>query len=331
MGGLEKSQENPDDELRSWKNALNRANNQIDALAQKVAKLEAELKKKDELIMELELNRDCAGPHGDCDTCHIPKKECAWYNKYKKDAPGPAPKKPDDKCQKEAGICEIEKYCRPRWVCESCGAGPCYFGGEWPHVCAQDGETKSEWVQLKPDDEYTTDEESQVGRLTQGDKCPKCKGTGRPMQNPHGYCPDCQGTGKKPSKKLCEDCYCGPIRKTNDGPGKPLRDCFICHNKSNWHPKENDKCSECAGLGLPPVFPGSERRRCNTCGSTGKKPSEQEKAEGMVSRETAPRTRGAPIGQGGPAPETPRAPKEPDRMTDDWRGCGEYEAGKCEG
>ena len=34
------------------------------------------------------------------------------------------------------------------------------------------------------------------------------------------------------------------------------------------------KCSECAGLGLPPVFPGSERRRCNTCGSTGKKPDE---------------------------------------------------------
>lgn len=50
----------------------------------------------------------------------------------------------------------------------------------------------------------------------------------------------------------------------------------------------------------------------------------------MVSRETAPRTRGAPIGQGGPAPETPRAPKEPDRMTDDWRDCDEYEAENCE-
>jgi len=60
------------------------------------------------------------------------------------------PRKPSDDL---SGYCECEQGCRPRWVCKACGAGPCYFGGEWPHVCAQDGETKSDWIQIKPDDE----------------------------------------------------------------------------------------------------------------------------------------------------------------------------------
>ena len=44
-----------------------------------------------------------------------------------------------------------------------------------------------------------------------------------------------------------------------------------------YAPKEAEPCPECAGLGLPPVFPGAERRRCNTCGATDKKPKETDR------------------------------------------------------
>ena len=37
----------------------------------------------------------------------------------------------------------------PWWICENCGAGPCYAGGEWPHVCMCDGKTESKWGELK--------------------------------------------------------------------------------------------------------------------------------------------------------------------------------------
>ena len=60
-----------------------------------------------------------------------------------------------------------------------------------------------------------------------------------------------------PKKRVCNDC------------GKPMEgklDHLFCTPKT-----PDDKCPECAGLGLPPVFPGAERRRCNTCGVTDKK------------------------------------------------------------
>ena len=56
--------------------------------------------------------------------------------------------------------------------------------------------------------------------------------------------------GKDNIPVSCLTCYCGPVKKTNDGPGKPLRDCFICNVFSNWHPKPDDKkCPRCNGHG----------------------------------------------------------------------------------
>lgn len=40
------------------------------------------------------------------------------------------------------GMIKWEDADEPQWVCNNCSGGPCFFGGEWPHVCACDGKTE---------------------------------------------------------------------------------------------------------------------------------------------------------------------------------------------
>lgn len=87
-----------------------------------------------------------------------------------------------------------------------------------------------------------------------------CDGLPLETQRDDKYCEDF-------SYIKCQSC-CPKFPPAN--PDSP----FLKAMKDGKKPKEtqrDDECPECAGLGLPPTFPGADRRRCNTCGSTGKK------------------------------------------------------------
>jgi len=126
--------------------------------------------------------------------------------------------KPEDKKPSTSyGECEIEKYCRPRWKCQACDAGPCYFGGEWPHVCACDGQTKSNWIQIKPDDEYIMDKKPSKQSCVYKDRIEW-------LQDGSGCCL-CDGPCKwKPSKQESERTQVPDTERTDREASGPSAD-----------------------------------------------------------------------------------------------------------
>jgi ribosomal protein L32 len=185
------------------------------------------------------VDNPCDNPK--CDCCHPKPSERDKDIEFNKDAGTPS-----DGC----GECEIEKYCRPRWCCKACGAGPCYFGGEWPHVCAQDGETKSDWVQIKPDDELPSEEHKHHAIKTTD----MVDGIYR------------------------EICSCGAVREMDSrieacSEWKPLPKCPNCGKKMDWCSGGHWVCFEC-GYGTN-----------KDCNSTGKKPKVKGSEKWVCARE----------------------------------------------